>query len=62
MRDNSANAIGSAYKGRIHFNGDASVLTKEVGHSVYTGTNRHNDDRTSWTVDSSWKESQATYK
>src|SRR3712207_4421849 len=28
------NALGSAYKGRIHFNGDASV-TKEVGHSVY---------------------------
>lgn len=36
------NAVGSAYKGRIHFNGDASVA-KEVGHSVYA-PNRHSYD------------------
>ncbi len=40
------NALGSAYKGRIHFSGDASV-TKEVGHSVYAATNRHNYDKAS---------------
>jgi hypothetical protein len=40
------NALGSAYKGRIHFNGDASV-TKEVGHSVYATTNRHRYDKAS---------------
>ena len=39
------NAVGSAYKGRIHFNGEASVA-KEVGHSVYAA-NRHRYDKPS---------------
>ena len=43
------NAVGSAYKGRIYFNGDASVA-KEVGHSVYA-PDRHIQDKSSgeWT-------------
>jgi hypothetical protein len=43
------NCVGSAYKGRIYFRGDASVA-KEIGHSVYASKARHIQD----TLTGSW--------
>jgi hypothetical protein len=39
------NAVGSAYKGRIYFNGNAAVA-KEIGHSVYA-PDRHLQEKSS---------------